>query len=233
MRDYYVFLHVCTINNYQHIFDEMWIKLLPLIQKSTKTFISIVGPNKLKCSNLPKNVKLIYHNKNPITSKLPTLKNFMKRSSICDYTVHEFITLKLIKNISKKQKCYICYCHLKGVTIADKGHPINDQRRYLTYFNIERYKECINSLKKYDVVGVDLTEFPFTHFSGNFWWTKSEHINKLPPIKSVLTVCGSERHKCEFWISSIKGKYYSFHNSGIPPLRHPTFKYEQSKYKII
>jgi hypothetical protein len=233
MRDFYVFLHVCTIKNYQKIFDELWEKSMPMINDSKKTFISIVGPYRLKCSNLPDNVNLIYHNENPITHKLPTFNAFMRKSLMGNHNVHEFPTLNLIKKTCQNHKCHVCYYHLKGVTITKRNHPVNDQRRYMTYFNIENYKTCIDFLKKYDAVGVDLLDWPFKHFSGNFWWSRSEHINNLPIIKSIPTVCGSERHKCEFWIGSIRGKYYCFHNSGIPPLQHPTFKYKPSEYKIL
>ena len=38
----------------------------------------------------------------------------------------------------------------------------------------------IKLLEKYDAVGCSLTKLPTLHFSGNFWWSKSEHLNKLP-----------------------------------------------------
>lgn len=232
MRDTYTFLHVCSLKRYKEIFKEMWEKSIPLVLSSKKVYIGVVGPNRLDGFELPDNVEIFHFNEDPVTKKMPTEEEFKKRSLEWDHMTHEFPTLNLLRKTCKESVCNVCYYHLRGVTSPQDNLPIIDQRHYMTYFNIERYKDCVDKLNEYDAVGVDLVDWPFEHFSGNFWWSKSEHINTLPPIEESITLPGSERHKCEFWICSVPGNYYSFHNSGIhPTLRHVN-RYEPSKYKI-
>ena len=40
----------------------------------------------------------------------------------------------------------------------------------------------LNLLNYYDCVGINLRFYPNIHFSGNFWWSKSEHIKQLKQI---------------------------------------------------
>jgi hypothetical protein len=56
---------------------------------------------------------------------------------------------------------------------------------YLLYFNVSHWQECVNELQQgHDACGVNLkggydNHKDNYHFSGNFWWAKSEYIKKL------------------------------------------------------
>ena len=54
----------------------------------------------------------------------------------------------------------------------------------MNYYTIIKHEISIKLLKYYDVVGVTLFRYPKIHFSGNFWWSKSEHIYTLPYLIS-------------------------------------------------
>ena len=74
---------------------------------------------------------------------------------------------------------YLFYFHTKGIS---KYTNIRFQniRKILNFYTFTKYKLCIQLLEKYDCVGCCLTLYPSLHFSGNFWWTTSTHLKKLP-----------------------------------------------------
>jgi len=73
------------------------------------------------------------------------------------------------------------YIHTKGVSRKDEI-CYNNWRMICGYFTINKWKLNIELLNYYDCVGINLKNYPKKHFSGNFWWAKSEHLNKLQSI---------------------------------------------------
>ena len=49
----------------------------------------------------------------------------------------------------------------------------------MEYFNLERWEECVATLKEYETCGVEL-QSEDSHYSGNFWWATSDYIKRLP-----------------------------------------------------
>jgi len=91
----------------------------------------------------------------------------------------------------------------------------------MSYFNIFKNEECLKNLDTNHAVGVNLHSSPL-HFSGNFWWSKSEHIRKLGP-------CNYETYNSpEFWITRVKGEYKELWNSGV---NHYFQRYEEHNYR--
>lgn len=149
-------------------------------------------------------------------------------------------TLKWIRDWSAKNPDdYILFFHSKGVHQYSK--PTQDWRRYMEYFVIERWKECVKKLDEgYDCCGVmwnsntHLGWFP--HFSGAFYWVKASYVNTLD--HSYLD--NEQRLMMEFWIgTNLDVKAYEFHNSRLNDrhaLRHKkshyTLEYPREKYFI-
>lgn len=87
---------------------------------------------------------------------------------------------------------YVMYFHIKGVThLANPG--IQDWRKYLEYWNIDRWQDCVALLDQgHDTVGTNFINEPFlgadrlprnwNHYSGNFWWARSSYIKRLQPL---------------------------------------------------
>jgi hypothetical protein len=110
---------------------------------------------------------------------------------------------------------YIFYLHTKSVTKCTPA--TEDWRRYMEYFNIEIWRDCITKLDLgYDCCGImwnqDTPIGYFPHFSGNFWWAKA----------SYLKTCNHGylesdwRYHREFWVGSgANVKAFEFHNSGL------------------
>jgi len=78
-------------------------------------------------------------------------------------------------------KYYIYYFHTKAVKY-DKNHFNYKIRKILDFYTLNKYELSLKLLKYYDAVGVSLSRYPKMHFSGNFWWSTSEHVNKLSNV---------------------------------------------------
>jgi hypothetical protein len=125
-------------------------------------------------------------------------------------------TLKWIRNYAKKNPGdYILYFHTKGITRMSPG--TESWRRYMEYFTIEKWKDCIAKLQEgFDCCGVlwnvDTPLGLHPHFSGNVWWATTDYINTLD--HEFLDT--DYRFDREFWIGTgPDAKVFEFHNSGL------------------
>jgi hypothetical protein len=210
-----VYLHIATIGNYQEIVNEIfeYLSKTNLINVADLINVCIVGDGLL---TIPSN-----HN--------------IKINQTSDINIGEFYTLKQIETHCKDTMTNdkILYIHTKGVTTPN-NECINDWRKYMLYFNVEKHEQAIKELEIFDTYGVDLVTEPTEHYSGNFWWANSNHINKLPSIdeisrpdaKAILTV----RHNAEFWLMMSDGKHKSAHNSNINVYERHLHRYDKNKY---
>jgi hypothetical protein len=209
MKNYGVY-HIFCVNNWKNVFLEQ-IELLiksDLINFIDKLYLTIIY-------NTDSDVDFICEN----------LKNYNFGISYkTKNNEYEFPGLNCVKNLAKKENCNIFYIHTKGVSITEQNmrfyhnssdinhltECVNDWRNYMSYFVIEQFKTCLEKLQSHDACGVNLCDKPQKHFSGNFWWSKSEYINKLPEINNINK---NHRWNAEFWIGSANGNLYSFHNN--------------------
>ncbi len=206
------FIHVATVGNYQEIFNQIlnYFEESNIYDELDSVYVNIAG------------------DKNIYIPRITKMKIIAQRANLTDF---EFSTMNLIRNYSLENSGNVLYLHLKGVTASD-NLCIKDHRDYMFYFNILKFKMCLNFLKEYDAVGVDLSNEPTKHFSGNIWWSKTQHINTLINPKHLPLIL-TERHKCEFWICSNKdGKYKSLHQSNINVYERHLHRYPLEKYKI-
>jgi len=102
-------------------------------------------------------------------------------------------------------KYYIYYFHTKGVTRGDNEYFINIRQNLLFY--LCQYEITLKLLRYFDAVGCDLSMFPKKHFSGNFWWSKSEHVETLENVGDgylapEMYICSNGNNKymslCQF-----------------------------------
>lgn len=146
----------------------------------------------------------------------------------------EFPTINLLKNDSEYEDLNLLYVMSKSATT-----PFTQQQKdhidVMSYFNVHQYKNCLKLLDEYDAVGVDYHDFPFKHFSGNFFWTKSSHVKNLPYLywtpERENAPLGEERHAAEAWVCKPNGKYKSLHDTHIPVFERHIHEYPPSKYR--
>ncbi len=135
---------------------------------------------------------------------------------------------------SKKNDSNVLYIHTKGC--SHRGRRFQNVwmwRKLMEHFLIVDHEKCINLLEQNDAIGcllVDagkpiriLDEKHNFHFSGNFWWSKTDYISTLPRLPDVDMSKNKNYWICERWIlyhypnmkinipySSIHTHYYNF-----------------------
>ena len=136
----------------------------------------------------------------------------------------ELHTIKVLQEDCKQDPdLKVMYMHTKGLShyyqVNDKPNfatNVNTWRHFMEMVCIDRWKECVSELSEFDAIGMNLMSKPFTHFSGNFWWSKASHIVKLRdpfenyqqrPKNGFASLTG--RHNAEEWVCSQPGRYKS------------------------
>jgi len=95
-----------------------------------------------------------------------------------DTTYERFTLLKIKKYISPDD--VFLYIHSKGINRIDNPN-IYYWRTLLEYFLFVKYKDCLDLLTQYDVVGLPYFKRSIgPHFSGNFWWANASYYLNLP-----------------------------------------------------
>lgn len=129
-------------------------------------------------------------------------------------THYEFPSLMRMYEFCKSESSKIWYIHGKGVSYASMDrYKMEDWRRLMEYFCIERHSDCISALDSYDVCGVNWRTRRAPHFSGNFWWARSSYIKTLPDPRSINH---NDRWQAEWWIGrNDKVRVKNFFESGV------------------
>ena len=86
----------------------------------------------------------------------------------------------------------ILYAHTKGA--ANNRHSQGSWRKEMTDGTVYHWRECVDLLDQYDVVGCRWRRDPWRHYSGTFWWAKSSYLSTLAPISYTY------RDDAEAWI---------------------------------
>ena len=203
----YIYIHVCCINNWKDIFNKIVldIKLSGLYNKIIK----------IRCNILTEsNEDLLFF----IDDKIEII------GSSNNLNLFENSTINLLHEHALLEDFNVLYMHTKGVKHNNSNINVTDWVEYLSYFNIYKYNTCINELVNYDAIGVNLQKHDDAplHYSGNFWWSKSEYIRKLDKCKYI------NYNSPEFWLTENSvGNYLSLWNSNT---HHYKDRYEKHNY---
>lgn len=202
----YIYIHVCCINNWKEIFQQLLFdikesglyekitKIRCVVLKETYDDLDILRDDKIEILGISNNIQ-----------------------------VYEQVTLNLLYEHSFVEDFNVLYIHTKGVKHNNTNPCVTDWVKYLTYFNVYKHDLCLTLLRSCDSVGVNLQDNPSLHYSGNFWWSKSEYIQKLD--RCVVTSYNST----EFWLTEKQlGNHVSLWTSNI---NHYNCRYEKEKYE--
>lgn len=136
----------------------------------------------------------------------------------------EIPTLKSLKDYcdNASEETYVLYIHHKGVTRIG-NQAVNDWRDLMMYFNVTKWRECVEQLDNgHDTAGVLWRgNYHHLHYSGNFWWARSSYIKKLPEVRMPVenNYFGQfglgppgylHKMDAEFWIGLGNPNAYSF-----------------------
>lgn len=199
--------HIAVMGKYMEVVKEQ-LNLLAksgLGHKADKIHITVVGE------------------KDPELAKLlekSIMLNKMKITHYDDLGIWELPSIKKVQEVAKQNpKTKICYFHTKGVSYYRyqgwEQKNINAWRRYMEYFNLEKWQECVKALDEYDCCGVEWmrTWVKLPHyFAGNFWWATGEYINRCE-LKYFVKEDKPDRCDAEFFIGSGNPKAKNFLNA--------------------
>jgi len=111
-------------------------------------------------------------------------------------------TLQLMHAFSKRRTnegVKMLYLHTKGISYAPNT-PIHNNIQawivYMLHFLLD--KSCLPLLDEYDTLGCNYYEGPYKHYSGNFWWIRSDYLANLNLDRLV------SRADAEWWCLSGK-----------------------------
>jgi beta-1,4-mannosyl-glycoprotein beta-1,4-N-acetylglucosaminyltransferase len=135
---------------------------------------------------------------------------------------------KMILFSKENTNCNILYIHTKGVRYQIDDTKQLDWINMMLYFLLYKSNDCINYLNN-NYLSVGCNYFPGSsechkHYSGNFWWAKSQHLKKL----AYLDENTDQRGNVEFHLFSVDHSNFAIHNSGI---NHYLENYPEDKYK--
>lgn len=189
MTHVYGIYFICCIHNYLEIVKEqLSILNKGLLTRTTKIIIFITMYNKDTCLELD---ELLNNSEKFILVKSP--HNLYEKYAINNYKNY----------ITDDEDYYLYYFHTKGLKRKDDPliNVFSSRRQILNYYTLEMYNINIELLEQYDAVGCSLNLYPKKHFSGNFWWSKSNYLKLLQNINDKylspeMYILSNETCKC-------------------------------------
>ena len=228
------FISEPTIKIWMHTIDRT-PKCRPVIEKITNALIESelidVADIEIYCNYEAGNFEWLHR-------KLKRWPNCQLKFPMNRPEESEVPTLRALKESIDKDVnlSYILYLHSKGVT--HENPAVDDWCDYMLHFNVIQWQEAVEKLRNgYDTCGVNWWgDFKYPHYSGTFWWARSDYIKRLPQFMPATATgpnsqfgldCGY-RNDAEFWIGMANPRAYSMHDSGIDHYwnRYPDFMYK-------
>jgi hypothetical protein len=208
-----IFYHVTQLDGWDRLLQQQIHSMCVsgLIDECDGFYVGVNG-NQSVASFVPKKSTVVFHKQTDWAEETPTIKQIRDFSN----------------NNSRKK---ILYIHTKGITRNNTSHDA--WRLYMEYFCVHRWRDCVRDLDDHDCTGClwisenELPVFPPgsrphthypAHFSGNFWWAKTDYIQKLD--HNLLETV--ERTDREFWIGSANPKTKAY-RKGLVPLHGGDF----------
>lgn len=159
-----------------------------------------------------------------IAARYPFVEIIEVRNTI-ETNIYEGQTLKLMHNRSfENDDLHLLYISNKGMSGTSTSPATLNWLELLNYFYIEKWVECVEKLKDYDIVALkDNCSYP-TVLSGNFFWANSSYIKTLPePLDSKVYTQGrfidtgpgekSYRYAFEHWPVCNKPKVFEVYSN--------------------
>jgi hypothetical protein len=99
-----------------------------------------------------------------------------------DYAEYEFPALALLQAACREADGPVYYLHTKGVSRSRLDQHARYWRALMLGCVVENHAKCLRALVDHDCAG---TNWRGNHYSGNFWWSRAEHIRRLPDIHAL------------------------------------------------
>ncbi len=199
-----IFFHVYLKSGYSRILIDKFKKFKSsgLYEKANKIYLTLFGDIELNSEFL-----------NELKEMYPKIEYGVISNAVFN-NEPDTLNLMIKKANEYEQNTPMLYLHTKGLSYSnpDLKKNVDAWVRYLDLYVINKWEECVDSLKENDAAGGFYVEDP-KHFQGNFWWANSDYIKNLPKITNENV---SEYNRGEFWILSQTDKVYPL--SGVTPV---------------
>jgi len=212
----YIFIHSCNV--YGTSMLEYLLEKVLHLNGITKIFVNNVGP--------------------PITTtfenELIEVTNYSENAGL-----FEIPTINKIKQFSMDNpNNYILYLHTKGVSYNYKNEYVNDWTNMMLYFLLK--PKNIRLIHYYDTIGCNYHDPVIdnsgdnsghksgdvpAHWSGNFWWARTNYLKDLPFLDTVTI----NKYSSEMWLFQNNPQYYELHGS---PVNHYKERYPLERYQL-
>jgi hypothetical protein len=194
-----IFFHVYLKNDFSHILLNKFkkFKASGLYDKADKIYLTLFGDIDRHHEFLT-DLKDLY---SKIEYAVIANKEFDNEADTLNFM--------LKKADSYTKNTPMLYVHTKG---ASHTHPILKKNidawvRYLDLYTINKWEECVESLKENDAAGPFFCDGDDNkHFQGNFWWANSDYIKTLSRINKLNV---STLNRGEFWVLSQTTKIHA------------------------
>lgn len=130
--------------------------------------------------------------------------------------VDERHTIKKIYDDCQNNDQYALYFHTKNImSIVNNLMPglvskYRNRYHWRLFLNktISEWKDCVAALDSgYDTAGVNYKTDPSEHYSGAFYWTKSDHVRKLPDPTDSRWWGELKARKNHPWLNQINDRF--------------------------
>lgn len=205
------YFHVCQLGDWRRSFDLTFdrLKTSGLYDATSEIRCGVVCPQKnmVDDSRLEDDKIKVCAVGIPQQYERPTLIHMRQMSETEDDTLYWYVHTKGIRHFGKPQE-----------------ENVIDWIKLMLYWNVERWEEAVKSLEQYDTYGCNWAGW---HYSGNFWWARSEHIRMLP------STIPDNYNGPEDWVTIKREKAYCPFSSGLQGFGHYHNRYPESNYRTI
>lgn len=126
-------------------------------------------------------------------------------------------TLKKLYDDCQNEDLNVLYLHTKNITSLENNLKRGMVSKYRNRYYWRRFIDqtitywwaLLQQLDNHDVSGVNYTTDPTEHFSGNFFWSKSEHIRSLPSPEQNQWWYDLQKRKNHPWMNTVDERYAS------------------------
>uniref|UniRef100_A0A6C0L7V2 Uncharacterized protein n=1 Tax=viral metagenome TaxID=1070528 RepID=A0A6C0L7V2_9ZZZZ len=215
------YIHVCQKEGWKRTFDLIMdtIRQSKLYDEISELRVSVLSDDIFQDDDRFHDVKMriVYRGKSEEYER-PTLLHIKSQSSIDpENTLYFYVHTKGLKHFNTEREPYVM-----------------DWIKLMLYWNIERWPLAVEilSMDHYWTYGCNHTGI---HYSGNFWWSKSSHIQRLSSFIPDYYTAPEDWVTMLYWGQiqvPIHREYYSVFNSGLEGMGHYTNAYPESKYRV-
>jgi len=201
------FMTVCCCGHYSEVLSEILESLFEsrLYEKSLSIELAVLGG--------PEEQRVVQR----MVAPFDRFRIAYRSEDLLQY---EYPALQLLQAACRDFDGAVYYLHTKGVSHARTDPYQRYWRALMLHHVIDGHEECLAALETHACAG---TGWKGHHYSGNFWWTKSEHIRKLPDLAGLRSAprrvgwnpADDVRLQCEYWIGMGDGPFKSIGPEGV------------------